>query len=358
ASRLRISRRKRHSLKVVAMNQELSRVQLGCNSQAAAACSSENVPRSLPGALLFARRLLQSSRRKSRRRPIQVGTVIANQPQEGAREQRAVRAPVDNVRLHLLPRRHRPVCGFVRSSHGCLFHGTHLQADLREEGANLLVAPLRQDRCRLSETRPRGRVGLGNDRVQRWFSRTDGGENDGPERAVGEHAGAGGGHHAADPVAVVARGGYPRTPFESIDAAWAWVERFVDWYNGEHRHSAIGFVTPDERHRGHDVRVLLARRDVYAAARRRHPARWSQHPRNWNAPATVSLNRRDRQTSARASESLRIGATPTTSMVPASATTASNAPLRHHAESAPPACTSDGIYLDTHRPRHALVPRS
>jgi putative transposase len=130
---------------------------------------------------------------------------------------------------------------------------------------------------------------------------------------------------------------YPRKPFESIDSAWAWVERFVDWYNSEHRHSAIGFVTPDDRHQGHDVRVLLARRDVYAAARRQHPARWSRHPRHWNAPATVSLNLRDRQTSARAAEALRIGATPTTSMVPAPATRTSNAMLRYHAESTPPA---------------------
>ena len=125
---------------------------------------------------------------------------------------------------------------------------------------------------------------------------------------------------------------YPRKPFESIDAAWAWVERFVDWYNCEHRHSAIGFVAPDERHRGHDVRVLLARRDVYAAARRRHPARSSRHPRHWNAPAAVSLNLRDRQTSARAAEGLRIGAPPTTSMVPAPATrtaiSAASAPRR------------------------------
>jgi putative transposase len=130
---------------------------------------------------------------------------------------------------------------------------------------------------------------------------------------------------------------YPRKPFESIDAAWAWVERFVAWYYCEHRHSGIGFVAPDERHRGHDVRVLLARRTVYAAARRRHPARWSRHPRQWNAPATVSLNLRDRQTSARAAETLRIGATPTASMVPASALKTSIASLRHHAESASPA---------------------
>ena len=128
---------------------------------------------------------------------------------------------------------------------------------------------------------------------------------------------------------------YPRKPFESIDAAWAWVERFVDWYNCEHRHGAIGFVAPDERHRGHDVRVLLARRDVYAAARRRHPARWSRHPRHWNAPAAVSLNLRDRQTSARAAEGLRIGAPPTTSMVPTFARKTAITLPRHHAESAP-----------------------
>ena len=127
---------------------------------------------------------------------------------------------------------------------------------------------------------------------------------------------------------------YPRKPFESLDAAWAWVERFVDWYNREHRHSALGFVAPDERHQGHDIRVLLARRDVYAAARRRHPARWSRHPRHWNAPATVSLNLRERQTNARATETLRIGATPATSMVPATVARTWISPLRHHAESA------------------------
>jgi hypothetical protein len=44
-------------------------------------------------------------------------------------------------------------------------------------------------------------------------------------------------------------------------------------------------------------------------------------------------NLRDRQTSARATEALRIGATPATSMVPTTASTSSISPLRHHAES-------------------------
>jgi putative transposase len=109
---------------------------------------------------------------------------------------------------------------------------------------------------------------------------------------------------------------YPRKPFATVDEAWAWVERFVDWYNHEHRHSAIGFVTPDERHNELDIQVLASRRALYDRARLLHPERWSRHTRRWNAPAAVTLNPRDPQTRARASEQLRLGATPTTSMAP------------------------------------------
>jgi hypothetical protein len=47
----------------------------------------------------------------------------------------------------------------------------------------------------------------------------------------------------------------------------------------------------------------------------------------------VSLNLRDRKTSARAAEELRIGAPPTTSMVPTLARSTAITPPRHHAES-------------------------
>lgn len=124
---------------------------------------------------------------------------------------------------------------------------------------------------------------------------------------------------------------YPRKPFASVEAAWAWVERFVAWYNGEHRHSAIGFVTPDERHSGVDVDVLLARRRVYEAARLRRPDRWSGLARKWDAPALVALNPRDLSTRARAASSLRCGAESTTSMVPPSTSTSTPTHLRHHA---------------------------
>ena len=109
---------------------------------------------------------------------------------------------------------------------------------------------------------------------------------------------------------------YPRKPFASVDAAWAWVERFVAWYNSEHLHSAIGFVTPDDRHRGADIPLFSARRSVYERARKSHPERWSGSTRQWDAPATVALNPRDLSTRARASSELRSGARSATSMVP------------------------------------------
>jgi transposase InsO family protein len=88
---------------------------------------------------------------------------------------------------------------------------------------------------------------------------------------------------------------YPSRPFASIEVARAWVDRFVHWYNTEHLHSAIGFVTPDERHRGDDVEILRQRTAVYEAARQRNPARWSRRCRNWRRITTVRLNPRDRR---------------------------------------------------------------
>ena len=105
---------------------------------------------------------------------------------------------------------------------------------------------------------------------------------------------------------------YPRKPFSSLDAAWAWVERFVAWYNNEHLHSGIGFVTPSARHRGLDVDILVARRHVYEAARRKRPERWRGAIRIWDAPSVVALNPRDPGTKARSESELRVGVlTPT-----------------------------------------------
>ena len=83
---------------------------------------------------------------------------------------------------------------------------------------------------------------------------------------------------------------YPERPFASLAEARAWVERFVGWYNDEHHHSAIRFVTPAQRHRGEE-RALLAQRDaVYQAARAKNPARWSRQTRDWTPIGSVWLN--------------------------------------------------------------------
>lgn len=83
---------------------------------------------------------------------------------------------------------------------------------------------------------------------------------------------------------------YPTNGFATAEAARAWVERFVAWYNDEHLHSGIGFVTPAARHAGDDKQILAARRATYLRAQRRHPQRWARTPRPWLRPDTVVLN--------------------------------------------------------------------
>lgn len=83
---------------------------------------------------------------------------------------------------------------------------------------------------------------------------------------------------------------WPAEGFASLDAARAWVQGFMAWYNEEHRHSRIGFVTPGERHRGEDKALLAKRHDVYQAARKANPARWRSQTRNWAPVGTVMLN--------------------------------------------------------------------
>lgn len=82
---------------------------------------------------------------------------------------------------------------------------------------------------------------------------------------------------------------YPEQAFADIGEARAWIERFVRWYNHEHQHSGIRFVTPHQRHRGQDREILDHRHAVYRDARRRHPERWSRETRNWTPADTVEL---------------------------------------------------------------------
>ena len=83
---------------------------------------------------------------------------------------------------------------------------------------------------------------------------------------------------------------FPDGAFASVASAQLWVDRFVAWYNTEHRHSGIRFVTPRERHLGLDREILTRRARVWQAARQRHPERWSGKLRNWTMQEIVYLN--------------------------------------------------------------------
>jgi putative transposase len=83
---------------------------------------------------------------------------------------------------------------------------------------------------------------------------------------------------------------FPAKGFASLDAARSWAAAFVHWYNLEHRHSGIRYVTPQQRHSGEDHAILAARHALYTRAKALNPARWSAHTRNWQPVLVVTLN--------------------------------------------------------------------
>ncbi len=78
--------------------------------------------------------------------------------------------------------------------------------------------------------------------------------------------------------------------FKTIQDARDWVLKFVRWYNTEHRHSGLNFVTPEQRHTAQAEAIMKQRIEVYEAARARNPRRWSGDSRDWSLPQSVWLN--------------------------------------------------------------------
>lgn len=83
---------------------------------------------------------------------------------------------------------------------------------------------------------------------------------------------------------------WPEQPFDTLEAAREWVQRFVQWYNEEHCHSGLKYVSPGQRHRGEANDLLARRRALYRSARMQNPARWSGAIRNWHLTDAVYLN--------------------------------------------------------------------
>lgn len=84
---------------------------------------------------------------------------------------------------------------------------------------------------------------------------------------------------------------YPRKPFTDIDDARQWVHSFTHWYNHEHKHSGIRFVSPMQRHRSEDKDILEQRDRIYQEAKEQNPLRWrGRNTRNWSYIEEVTLN--------------------------------------------------------------------
>lgn len=86
------------------------------------------------------------------------------------------------------------------------------------------------------------------------------------------------------------RPNWPSDGFESIELARKWVHKFVQWYNCDHKHSAINFVTPEQRHKGEDKEILAARKIVLEAKKQVNPLRWSGKTRHCEPTGAVQLN--------------------------------------------------------------------
>jgi transposase InsO family protein len=79
--------------------------------------------------------------------------------------------------------------------------------------------------------------------------------------------------------------------FGSLDEAEAWVDGFMTWYNTEHRHSGIGFLTPELHHRGQGAAITSARQQTLDAAYAAHPERFVRGQPNAPAiPTSVWIN--------------------------------------------------------------------
>jgi len=83
---------------------------------------------------------------------------------------------------------------------------------------------------------------------------------------------------------------FPHKGFVSLEEARQWAQKFVHWYNEIHLHSGLNFVTPTQCHTGTHLVILEKRKDVYAAAKKKHPERWTRETRNWKPYEQVALN--------------------------------------------------------------------
>ena len=82
---------------------------------------------------------------------------------------------------------------------------------------------------------------------------------------------------------------FPRR-FESFLHAKAVCEALLTWYNTQHQHSGIAFLTPGDVHHGRATEILAQRQSVLDEAYARNPERFPRPPRVTTLPAAVRIN--------------------------------------------------------------------
>jgi putative transposase len=84
--------------------------------------------------------------------------------------------------------------------------------------------------------------------------------------------------------------GYPGT-FSDCEQARAWCATFFAWYNGEHKHSGLGYLSPAQVHLGQAAQHRAARAAVLVDAFARHPERFVKGvPAPSKLPEAVWIN--------------------------------------------------------------------
>ena len=83
---------------------------------------------------------------------------------------------------------------------------------------------------------------------------------------------------------------FPAAGSVALAEARQWAASSMHWYNHDHRHSGIRYVTPAQRHAAEDQPILAARHALYQPARAANPRRWSGPIRNWTPIGAITLN--------------------------------------------------------------------
>lgn len=80
--------------------------------------------------------------------------------------------------------------------------------------------------------------------------------------------------------------------FPSVQGARAFMVDFVRWYNYQHRHSGLAFLTPADVHLGRSHEVLAQRNAAMQQAWQQHPRRFhSSGPATHTLPSAVYINK-------------------------------------------------------------------